>query len=240
MRERYVTDPDGMRWIVGPVLPLGVPRYRGYRFGMARPDDPAPRTPQRQQNEEPEPTDEPRRATRRRRRSDDGAPSIPLPRIRWRGGGGGGRSGGGVRSGGGGSASARRGGSAGARRGGSASASRGGGAVGALGGLGALLWTVGKWVLIVAGVIAATLLTIFVILPGIAFLAELAVVGAVIVWRTLTGRQWTVRAREDRPAPNVREWQVSRFTQARRAADEVAAALARGVDPVLPGPRSTP
>ncbi|HVL86249.1 MAG TPA: hypothetical protein VM367_18435, partial [Pseudonocardia sp.] len=36
MRERYVTDPDGMQWVVGRKFLFGPPRYRGFRFGLGR------------------------------------------------------------------------------------------------------------------------------------------------------------------------------------------------------------
>ncbi|NMH95544.1 hypothetical protein HF519_29185, partial [Pseudonocardia bannensis] len=99
------------------------------------------------------------------------------------------------------------------------------------GGLGALVLAIGKWVLIVLGIAVAAAVTIFVLLPGLAYLVELAIVGALIGWRKLTGRPWTVRAREDRDAPNVREWQVSGWAGTDRVGAEVADALARGVEP---------
>ncbi|MPZ65539.1 MAG: hypothetical protein GEU83_08480 [Pseudonocardiaceae bacterium] len=39
MRERYVTDPEGMQWVVGRKFLFGRPRYRGFRFGLRRDED---------------------------------------------------------------------------------------------------------------------------------------------------------------------------------------------------------
>ncbi len=216
MRERYVTDPAGMRWIVAPALPLGVPRYRGFRFGV-RPRDPAAPA---------------RRKRTRAGSSRSGGWTIPLPRLRpgrYRGDPSGGGTASGER---GGTASGER---AHASRGGTGSGARGGGAVGALGGLGALIYTVGKWVLIVAGIVAAVLLTVFVLLPGLAWLIQLAAAGIARPWHAVTGRPWRVLAREDRDAPRELGWEVAGRDDPARVVDEVAEALARGSAPAPAG-----
>ncbi|CAN5353137.1 hypothetical protein BH20ACT5_BH20ACT5_12090 [soil metagenome] len=257
MHERYVTDPAGMRWVVGRKWLFGRPRYRGFRFGrksevffesaiVSAPPE-ATRTVRRSK---PAPAaggdrawvrdrggvyldldDEPwttGSGYRRRRRRAGGGPVI-LPVPGWGGGGGWGGSDGGS------SGSVSRGSSGSVDLGSSGSSERGGGgaggAMGALGGLGVLLVQALKWLLLVAAVAAVVAFTIFVGLPAIFFGIELLIAGIYIGWRELTGRPWVVEARQHRPAPEVLAWEVVGWKRSGRVIDTIAEAIRAGTPP---------
>lgn len=257
MRERYVTDPEGMRWVVGRKWLFGRPRYRGFRFGRSSdaifetavapprpPQAPEPTRTVRRSKPAPQPSsnrtgggvyrdldDDPWTTSggyRRRRRGGGGPIFIPTP-----GWGGGWGSGGGGGGGDGGSiGSASRGSSGSVDLGSGGSSDRGGGgaggAVGALGAAGVVLIQVLKWVLIVAAVAAVVAFTIFVGLPAIFFGIELLIAGAYIGWREVTGRPWVVEARQQRSAPEVLAWEVVGWKGSGAAIDTIAESLRRG------------
>jgi hypothetical protein len=244
--DRYVTAPDGVEWIVGRRFLFGPPRYIGFRFGRpktafeprrVRRVPPTARPPQsptatvRRQDPQPVPDGSggagsaPRRRSRYRHSS--GTIFVPLPSGRgwghWSGGGSGGSGGGSSSRSGGGSSS----------RGGGGSSSRGGGgaAAGGLVGLGGFLVKFLQIALIVIAIAAATVFTIFVLVPALIFLCWALLVGVVIAWHTVTDRPWIVEAREHRDAPDVQAWAVVGWAQSRRVIDEVAEAIASGLPP---------
>jgi hypothetical protein len=261
VHDRYITAPDGMEWIVGRRFLFGPPRYIGFRFGRpkvafepprvrrvpptARPPQSPPATVRRR---EPRPgaddasTDA--GAARRRRsrnRHSSGTIFVPLPSGRgwghWSGGGSGGSGGGSGGSGGSaprsGGGSSSRGGGGSSSRGGGGSSSRGGGgaAAGGLVGLGGFLVKFLQIALIVIAIAAATVFTIFVLIPALIFACWALLVGIAIAWHTVTDRPWIVEAREHRDAPDVLAWAVVGWAQSRRVIDEVADAIASGVPP---------
>ena len=166
MRERYVSAPDGMKWVVGRKFLLGPPRYRGFRFGLgggdrffepaARPatgdaaaEEPGAERP-RVVRDRPGPDHTVRREPPARYRDVDShwhrprrrSTPIIIPTGRSSGGWGGGWGGSGGSVGGGdrgSSGGGNRGGIGGGNRGGSGGGNRGGGGGGAAGGAGALL-----------------------------------------------------------------------------------------------------
>ncbi|TCP45768.1 hypothetical protein EV191_11548 [Tamaricihabitans halophyticus] len=251
MRERYVTDPEGMQWVVGRKFLFGAPRYRGFRFGLgkkrkfeppvtaAEPAEQAEPPPHRIARSRPVPQGPVRHDPPARYRDMDGyyrrrprrrGGMIFVPTGGFGGGGFSGGGGGGLGSGGSGS----RGGGGSGSRGGGGSGNRGGGAGGVLGGLGAgagALAKIASTVLIVIAISAAIFLTIFVALPALVLLFELLLVALLIGWRALTGRPWVVEARQNRAAPIVHTWAIQGWQAAGGTVDEVAEALRRGQTP---------
>lgn len=266
--ERYVTSPDGVKWVVGRRWLFGRPRYRGFKFGRGqeRYFEPARVSQVRRQpgssevrhtahkvhRSRPMVESGGRRDRRAVYRDLDDPPWIfasghrrhhrraagVVRRAEW------GRVvGSAVRSVGSVSASrpSARGASGGRTRGASGGSGRnsgGGGrgrgaaaAGGGLAAIGPVLVTALKWILIIAVVAAITAFAIFVALPLLLFLLQLALVGLVILWREVTGRPYIVEARETRAAPKVQVWKVVGLKQSRRAIDEVAEAIRAGFDP---------
>lgn len=241
MRERYVTDPEGMQWVVGRKFLLGPPRYRGFRFGMGGADpefeppvtgggtDELPRVARsRPAPDHPVRRDPPVRyrdidSHWHRRRRGPGFVFLPSG---WGGSSGGSGGGGGIGGG-------TRGGVGGGTRGGSGGGERGGAgaALAGAGGIGAVLIKALWWVLIVIAVAAALFLTIFVVLPTLLLLLQFLLIGVLIGWRAMTGRPWVVEARQNRAAPLVHAWEVDGWKASGRVRDEVAEALRRGAEP---------
>jgi hypothetical protein len=245
--DRYITAPDGMEWIVGRRFLFGPPRYIGFRFGRpkvafepprVRRVPPTARPPQSPtatvRRREPRPgaddaSTDAGAARRRwsRYRHSSGTIFVPLPSGRgwghWSGGGSGGS--------GGGSAPRSGGGSSSRGRGGSSSRGGGGAAAGGLVGLGGFLVKFLQIALIVIAIAAATVFTIFVLIPALIFACWALLVGIAIAWHTVTDRPWIVEAREHRDAPDVLAWAVVGWAQSRRVIDEVAGAIASGVPP---------
>ncbi len=255
MRERYVTDPEGMQWVVGRKFLFGRPRYRGFRFGLRRDEDFEPPLEAGQHAEHatprvarsrPAPADTVRHERPARYRDVDDHwrrhHRARRPGFMWLpiglGGGGhpGGGFGGGSGGGGGiGSGSGSRMGSGSGSRIGGGSGERGGGGgaggIGAAGGLGALLLKIGMWVLIAIAIAVTLFLTIFVVIPALILLLELLLVALLIGWRAMTGRPWVIEARQNRAAPLVKAWAVEGWTASGETVDEVAEALRRGAEP---------
>ena len=216
-RKRYVQTPDGERWIVERHWLARRPRYFGYRFRRPRgnassnrrwPGGPRSIGPTRmliqpplpnpyRDNKElarrdPEVHGSSGAAAARVGRADDlvadglvGSVGVD-PREVSGGGSRGGSSGGGSRGGSSGGGSKKGG---------------GGGAAGAAGGILAVLAKALLYVAIVAAVIAVALLTIFVLVPGLVFVAQYVLfwllVGGWILYNTLTGRPWVIKATRD-------------------------------------------
>ncbi len=257
IRKRFVTDPDGARWIVGRHWLARRPRYRGFRFG---------RDPYEPSYEPPAP----RRTARppiRKPRSGKLQPPAPNPyrdnpdlsdRPRGRGGGwwifsgrpwGGGGS---VRTGGSSSGSAgggflgrsssgggfRFGGSGGGSRsrgGGGRGKSGGGGAgAGIAGVLGALVKVL-KFILIALAVIAALLFLIFVGLPALAFFAQYLLfwilVAGTIGYNAVTGRPWIVTVHRPGYEQADHAFRVKGWRRSREVINDIAEALRSGDSP---------
>jgi hypothetical protein len=248
--DRNITAPDGMEWVVGRKLLFGPPRYIGFRFGTPKPAFERPRirrvpvtasapvSPSALVSRtaaaswpEDETTDPARRS---RYRHTGGTIWVPVPSGRsFSGGtrpsavqfsGGGGSFGSSVSTAGGSHQSS----SAGSH---STGRSKGGGAAGGLVGVGAVLLRFLQVLLIAVAVIAAVLITVFVLIPALIFAFWALLVGAAILWHAVTRRAWIVEAREHRDAPLVLAWTVLGWRTSRRVIDEVADAIAEGRDP---------
>jgi hypothetical protein len=100
-----------------------------------------------------------------------------------------------------------------------------------LAGIGALLVKVAKIALIVIAIAVATWLTIFVLIPALIFALWGLLIGLAVVRHAVLRQPWIVQARENRPAPNVRAWAVQGWRESRAVVDEVADAIAEGIDP---------
>jgi hypothetical protein len=259
--DRYITAPDGIEWVIGRRFLFGPPRYIGFRFGRPKiafepprirrvpptsrpPQSPAATVRRREPGSVPDGTGGPVGAPRRNRsryRHSSGTIFVPLPSGRgwghWSGGTSGGSWGGsssssGGSSGSGGGSSSRSGGGSSSRSGGGSSSRGGGGAAaGGLVGLGGFLVKFLQIALIVIAIAAATVFTIFVLIPALIFLCWALLVGVAIAWHTVTDRPWIVGAREHRDAPDVRAWAVVGWAQSRQVIDEVADAIASGSPP---------
>lgn len=248
-RKRFVEAPDGRRWIVERHWLARRPGYRGYRFRIPRrerefekplvgkPEIHRPR-PNAVQPPLPNPyRDNPDIARRERRARNrwiwwggnwgGGGGRSRSSGGGWLGGLGGGSSGGGRRSSGGG----------GSRRGSSGGGSRGGGqAAAAGGGLLAVLAKMLLYLVIAAAIVAAALLTVFVLIPGLIFLAEYLLfwllVGGWILYNTLTGRPWVVKATRDRYERADYAWRIKGWRNSQALIDDIADDLRRGEAPI--------
>lgn len=248
VRKRFVTAPDGTKWIVGRHWLARRPRYIGFRFGKdpyspdyepaaaARTSDTPIRRPRRSKTQPPVPNpyrdnpkhDRPRsnwwiwNSGRSAGRSTGGSSSSGSS-GRSSGGGGlfGGSSGGGFRSSssGGGSRSSSRG------------KGKSGGGAGAAGLLGLLLKAL-KWIAIIAAIIAVTLFLIFVGIPSLIFLAQYVLfwllVGATILYNALTRRPWIITARRDGYGRADHAFRVHGWRRSTTAINDVAEQLRRG------------
>lgn len=248
-RKRYVEGPDGIRWVVARHWLARRPGYLGYRFRRPKPiqefEPPLkPEIHRLRANPIQPPLPNPYRDNRELARRDRGSGWI-FWGGRWGGGGwrgssGGGRSGGGF-GGGGGSRSSSGGGG---RRsssggGGSRKGGGGGGGAGAASGAAGLLAVLAKallYILIAVAIAAVAALTVFVLVPGLIFLAEYAMfwllVGGWILYNTLTGRPWVIgvtRYEYEEPewAFRVKGWKNSQLV-----IDDLADDLRRGEAPV--------
>lgn len=253
-RKRFVQTPDGRRWIVERHWLARRPRYFGYRF----------RRPRKQQAFEPPlaakpeihrphpnavqpPLPNPYRDNKELARRESGGGWIFWGGGRsgrssggsgggWFGGFGGGRSSGGS-SGGGSRGGSSGGGSRGGSSGGGSKKSGGGGGAGAAGGLLAVLAKALLYVAIVAAVIALALLTIFVLIPGLVFVAQYVLfwllVGGWILYNTLTGRPWVVKATRDGYENPDHAWRIKGWRNSQALIDDIADDLRRG-EPAIP------
>ncbi|MBT8163946.1 MAG: hypothetical protein HKO82_00760 [Acidimicrobiia bacterium] len=251
-RKRYVQTPDGGRWIVERHWLARRPRYFGYRFRRPRrervfepPLSPRPEIHRPRPNAVQPPVPNPYRDNKELARRDGGS------WIFWGGGGSGrssGRSGGGWFGGLGGSGSSgssgggSRGGSSGggSRGGSSGGGSRdgggGGGAAGAAGGLLAVLAKVLLYVAIAAAVVLAALITIFVLIPGLVFVAQYllfwVLVGGWMLYNTLTGRPWVVIATRHGYENPDHAWRIKGWRNSQALIDDLADDLRRGEPPI--------
>lgn len=254
IRKRYVTGPDGTKWIVGRHWLARRPRYRGFRFGVDpyAPDYEPPaeahsnRTPIRKPHagplQPPAPNpyrDNPDLSTSKPR---DGGWWIFSGRP-WGGSWGGGSSSGGSSGGGwtgGSSGGGFRGASGGggrSRGGGGRGKSGGGGAgAGAAGLLGLLLKAL-KFIAIALAVIAAILFLVFVGLPALLFLAQYLLFWVLVIgtfaYNAITGRPWIVTA--GRPGYERADYayRIHGWTDSKTAINEIAEALRRGDHPSI-------
>ncbi len=244
IRKRYVETPDGTRWIVERHWLARRPRYIGYRFRVKRreqewepplvrqgealpeihrpkPAGPVPR-PYR---------DNPDLATADRRgRSSGGGWWWGDWSFGWPRGGSGGSSGRG-RSGG-----SRGGGSrGGSRGGGTRSLSRGGG--GRSSSRSGPDWgdAVG-WVLIAIAVVLAALFVVFVLIPSLLFVAQYLLfwllVAGWIVYNTITGRPWVVKATREGYEEPDHAYRIKGWRNSHALIDDIADDLRRGEPPV--------
>ncbi|MDH3607021.1 MAG: hypothetical protein OER12_08490 [Acidimicrobiia bacterium] len=251
-RKRFVEAPDGRRWVVERHWLARRPRYFGYRFRVGRkervfepplvgrPEIHRPH-PSAVQPPLPNPYRDNREIARRERGS----------RPRWifwggdtsggSGSGGGGWFGGfGGRSSGGSSGGGSRGGSSGggSRGGSSGGGDRdgGGGAAAAGGGLLAALAKILLYVAIVVAVVVAALFTVFVLVPSLVFLAEYLlfwlVVGGWILYNTLTGRPWVIKATKDGYESPDHAWRIKGWRNSQALIDDIADDLRRGEPPI--------
>ena len=229
------------------------PRYLGYRFRRPRPTQEfepplKPEIHRPRANPVQPPLPNPYRDNRELARRDRGSGWI-FWGGRWGGGGGsrgssgGGGSGGGFgRSGGGGGRSSSGGGGrrpssggGGSRKGGGG----GGGGAGAASGAAGLLAILAKalfYILIAVAIAAVAALTVFVLIPALYFLAQYVLfwllVGAWILYNTLTGRPWIVRiVRHEYENP---EWafRIKGWRNSQILIDDLADDLRRGEAPV--------
>ncbi len=250
-RKRYVETPDGRRWIVERQWLARRPRYFGYRF--RRPgkeqvfEPPLPARPEihrRHPNAMQPPLPNPYRDSKQLARRDSGG------WIFWGGGGSGrssGRSGGGWFGGFGGGGSSgssgggsRGGSSGGGSRGGSSGGGKksggGGGGAGAAGGILAVLAKALLYVAIVAAVIAVALVTIFVLVPGLVFVAQYVLfwllVGGWVFYNTLTGRPWVVKATRDDYENPDHAYRIKGWRNSQALIDDLADDLRRGEPPI--------
>lgn len=250
-RKRFVETPNGQRWVVERHWLARRPRYLGYRFRRPRREQafepPLQRKPEIHRphpNAVQPPVPNPYRDNEELARRDRGGfPWIfwggggsSRPRGRsvgggWLGGLGGGSSGGGSRRGS--SGGGRRSGSSG---GGKRSGGGGGGAAGAAGGLLAALAKALLWIAIAAAVVAVALLTIFVLVPGLIFLAQYLLfwllVGGWIAFNTLTGRPWVIKATRVGYESPDHAYRIKGWRNAQALIDDVADDLRRGEEPV--------
>lgn len=260
IRKRYVTAPDGTRWIVGRHWLARRPRYRGFRFGVDpyRPtyEPPAVRHTAKTPIRKPHPgranppapnpyRDNPQSAAGDRRRpsrvSGGGGDWV------WWGGGRGtgsrspaGRSTGGglgrILGSGGGSRGSRGGGGR-SRSSGGGGRKSGGGAGGGLAGLLALLVKLLKWLLIAAIVIAIALFVVFVALPALVFLVEHLVfwvlVGATALYNGLSGRPWIIKATREGYERADHAFRVRGWRRSTEAVNAIAQAIRHGETPTL-------
>ncbi|MDH3539615.1 MAG: hypothetical protein OEP52_06450 [Acidimicrobiia bacterium] len=253
-RKRFIQTPGGERWIVERQWLARRPRYFGYRFRRPRqetvfePPLVKPEIHRPHPNAIQPPVPNPYRDNAELARRDRSGSS---PWIFWGGGGSGrssGRSGGGWFGGlgGGGSSGSSGGGSrggssgggsrGGSSEGGKRSGGGGGGAAGAAGGILAALAKVLLYVAIAAAVVAVALLTIFVLIPGLVFLAQYvvfwALVGGWIVYNTLTGRPWVIKATRAGYENPDHAYRIKGWRNSQLLIDDIADDLRRGEPPI--------
>ncbi len=170
------------------------------------------------------------RADRARRRSTGGGSFDWWP---WWGGGPSGRGSGGWSWGGRSSGGGSRGGSSG---GGTRVASSGGGSRGGDGGGDGDWDDVVGWILIGIAVIVVALIVVFVLIPVVLFLAGYLLfwllVGGWIVYNTLTGRPWVVKATRDGYEEPDHAYRIKGWRNCQALIDDIADDLRRGGPPV--------
>ena len=254
-RKRFVEAPDGRRWVVERHWLARRPLYFGYRFRIRRreqtyekPLGPKPEIhrphPSAVQPPLPNPYRDNQEIARRERRrrnrwiwwggghSGSGGRSSGSGSGGWFGGLGG-RSGG--SSGGGSRGSSGGGGRSGSSGGGDRNGG-GGGAAAAGGGLLAALGKILLYAAIAIAVVMAALFTIFVLVPSLIFLAQYllfwALVGGWILYNTLTGRPWVVKATKDQYERPDHAWRIKGWRNSQALIDDIADDLRRGEPPI--------
>ncbi len=131
------------------------------------------------------------------------------------------------------------GGSGGRRSGGGSGGSRGGGGGAAASGAAGLLAVLAKALLYIAIAIAiavAAALIVFVLFPGLVFIAQLALfwilVGGWIVFNTLTGRPWIIRVTQYEYEKEEWAFRVKGWRNSQLVIDDLADDLRRGEAPI--------
>ncbi len=243
-RKRHVTAPDGTRWVVERHWLARRPRYVGFRFGVAKrkqrweeplvTDGKLPEI--RRAKPRPVPTPKVYRDSRdivRAERARSGGGWIDWWPWSWGGGSGGsGRTGGGLPWGGRSAGGGARGSSGGGARG----LSSGGGSRGGDGGGDGDLDDVLAWILIAIAVIVAAVVIVFVVIPTLLFLAGYLLfwllVGAWLLYNTLTGRPWVVKATRDGYEAPDHAYRIKGWRNCQALIDDIADDLRRGEPPV--------
>ncbi len=92
------------------------------------------------------------------------------------------------------------------------------------------------YIAIAAAVVAIALLTIFVFVPGLVFLAQYVVfwllVGGWIVYNTLTGRPWVIKATRDGYENPDHAYRIKGWRNSQALIDDIADDLRRGEPPI--------